>query len=52
VADLFATSSLGAPENAVGFVLWRVMHRYQRAADPDRPPPPHCSETTPINSGG
>jgi DNA-binding MarR family transcriptional regulator len=33
VADLFATSSLGAPENAVGFVLWRVMHRYQRAVD-------------------
>lgn len=31
--NLFATVSLGAPENAVGFVLWRIMHRYQRAID-------------------
>jgi DNA-binding MarR family transcriptional regulator len=30
---LFATASLGAPENAVGFVLWRVVHRYQREID-------------------
>ena len=30
---LFAEVSLGAPENAVGFVLWRVMHRYKRAID-------------------
>ena len=30
---LFETVSLGAPENAVGFVLWRVVHRYQREAD-------------------
>jgi len=30
IIDLFAAVSLGAPENAVGFVLWRVMHRYQR----------------------
>ena len=31
--DLFATASLGAPENAVGFVLWRVVHRYVREID-------------------
>lgn len=31
--DLFATASLGAPENAVGFVLWRVFHRYVREID-------------------
>jgi MarR family transcriptional regulator, organic hydroperoxide resistance regulator len=31
--DLFEKESLGAPENAVGFVLWRVMHRYQREID-------------------
>lgn len=30
---LFADVSLGAPENAVGFVLWRLVHRYQREAD-------------------
>ncbi|MFI9388152.1 MarR family winged helix-turn-helix transcriptional regulator [Kutzneria sp. NPDC052558] len=30
---LFAEVSLGAPENAVGFVLWRLVHRYQREAD-------------------
>ena len=33
VADLFETASLGAPQNAVGFVLWRVVHRYQREVD-------------------
>ncbi len=33
VTDLFETASLGAPENAIGFVLWRVVHRYQREAD-------------------
>jgi DNA-binding MarR family transcriptional regulator len=33
IAELFSTVSLGAPENAVGFVLWRVFHRYQRAVD-------------------
>ena len=33
IADLFATASLGAPENAVGFVLWRVLHRYLREVD-------------------
>lgn len=33
LTKLFATVSLGAPENAVGFVLWRVVHRYQREVD-------------------
>ena len=33
ITRLFETISLGAPENAVGFVLWRVVHRYQREAD-------------------
>lgn len=33
IADVYARESLGAPENAVGFVLWRVVHRFQRAAD-------------------
>ena len=30
---LYAETSLGGPDQAVGFVLWRVMHRYQRAAE-------------------
>jgi DNA-binding MarR family transcriptional regulator len=33
IKDMFDTVSLGSPENAVGFVLWRVVHRYQRAID-------------------
>jgi len=33
IGDLFATASLGSPERAVGFVLWRVLHRYVREAD-------------------
>lgn len=33
LTKLFASVSLGAPENAVGFVLWRVVHRYQREVD-------------------
>ncbi len=33
LAELFATASLGAPENAVGFVMWRVVHRYVREVD-------------------
>ncbi len=33
LADLFDHETLGAPENAVGFVLWRVVHRYVRAID-------------------
>lgn len=31
--DLFENETLGAPENAVGFVLWRVVHRYVREID-------------------
>ena len=31
--DLFANDTLGSPDNAVGFVLWRAVHRYQRAID-------------------
>jgi DNA-binding MarR family transcriptional regulator len=33
LADFYAEETLGAPERAVGFVLWRVMHRFQRAVD-------------------
>lgn len=33
ITEFFETASLGAPENAVGFVLWRVVHRYQRDID-------------------
>jgi DNA-binding MarR family transcriptional regulator len=33
IRDLFKTASLGSPENAVGFVLWRIVHRYQREID-------------------
>lgn len=33
LTELFEDVSLGAPENAVGFVLWRVFHRYQRETD-------------------
>ena len=33
IDDLFATASLGSPDKAVGFVLWRVVHRYQREVD-------------------
>jgi DNA-binding MarR family transcriptional regulator len=33
IANLFATATLGSPERAVGFVLWRVLHRYVREAD-------------------
>jgi DNA-binding MarR family transcriptional regulator len=33
IKDMFDTVSLGSPENAVGFVLWRVVHCYQRAID-------------------
>jgi DNA-binding MarR family transcriptional regulator len=31
--EMFASASLGAPERAIGFVLWRMFHRYQRAID-------------------
>lgn len=30
LAALFDTASLGSPRNAIGFVLWRVVHRYER----------------------
>ena len=33
IEEMFATASLGAPERAVGFVMWRVLHRYVREAD-------------------
>jgi DNA-binding MarR family transcriptional regulator len=33
IRRFFETASLGAPENAIGFVLWRVVHRYQRDVD-------------------
>ena len=33
ITKLFESASLGAPEHAVGFVMWRVVHRYQRAVD-------------------
>ena len=33
IAHLFEKASLGAPQNAVGFVMWRVVHRYQREVD-------------------
>ncbi len=33
IQQLFDSVSLGAPENAVGFVLWRVAARYQREVD-------------------
>ena len=33
LAELFRTISLGAPENAIGFVLWRVVNRYMREVD-------------------
>lgn len=33
LAELFDHDTLGAPENAVGFVLWRVVHRYVREVD-------------------
>jgi DNA-binding MarR family transcriptional regulator len=33
IAAMFETVSLGAPQHAVGFVMWRVVHRYQREVD-------------------
>lgn len=33
IAAMFETISLGAPQHAVGFVMWRVVHRYQREVD-------------------
>jgi DNA-binding MarR family transcriptional regulator len=33
IRKMFEEVSLGAPENAVGFVLWRIVARYQREVD-------------------
>ena len=33
IRRMFDAVSLGAPENAVGFVLWRIVARYQREVD-------------------
>lgn len=33
LTELFDTVSLGAPERSVGFVIWRVLHRYVREVD-------------------
>lgn len=39
IHELHDTTSLGSPDKAVGFVLWRVMHCYQRVVE--RPLAPH-----------
>jgi DNA-binding MarR family transcriptional regulator len=33
IRQMFHEESLGTPENAVGFVLWRIVQRYQREMD-------------------
>ena len=33
IREMFDEASLGAPENAVGFVMWRIVARYQREVD-------------------
>ena len=33
IKEMFDVASLGAPENAIGFVLWRIVARYQREVD-------------------
>ena len=33
IRRMFEDLSLGAPENAVGFVMWRIVGRYQREMD-------------------
>lgn len=33
IGELFVRAALGAPENSVGFILWRVVHFYQREVD-------------------
>ncbi len=33
IRQMFEDVSLGAPENAVGFVMWRIVARYQREVD-------------------
>lgn len=34
----FATASLGSPDAAIGFVLWRLVHRFQRALNRELTP--------------
>lgn len=31
--DFYAAGTLGSPENAVGFMLWKLLHHFQRAMD-------------------
>ena len=33
ITDLIDRASAGEPRNAVGFLLWRITHRYQREVD-------------------
>ena len=33
IQTMFDEASLGAPENAIGFVMWRIVARYQREVD-------------------
>ncbi len=33
LAEIFENVSLGSPQNAIGFVMWRVVHRYVREVD-------------------
>ena len=33
ISDLFRTASLGGPDHAIGFVLWRLVNRYVREVD-------------------
>jgi DNA-binding MarR family transcriptional regulator len=33
IQAMFDEATLGAPENAVGFVMWRIVARYQREVD-------------------
>ena len=33
ILEMFDEVSLGAPENAVGFVMWRIVAKYQREVD-------------------
>lgn len=38
LGQFYARETLGSPENAVGFVLWKLVHRFQRAIDRDLSP--------------
>lgn len=33
LADLFSAATLRAPEDSIGFLLWRLAHRHQREID-------------------